>query len=691
MSASEPKFTNRLSRSSSPYLLQHAHNPVDWYPWGEEALLAASQQDRPILLSIGYSACHWCHVMEHESFEDEEIAHLMNDNFISIKVDREERPDLDSIYMNFVQMTTGAGGWPLTVFLTPDQVPFYGGTYFPPDDHHGRPGFKRVLEGLSEAYRERRHELEKNREEIIRRLRGTAQWAGKEGELGEETMEQCYQRLHQEFDHRLGGFGNAPKFPAAMSLAFLLRYYGRTNIDAALDMVKLSLDKMAEGGIYDQLGGGFHRYSVDERWLVPHFEKMLYDNALLSRVYLEAYQVTGDDAYRETVEQTLNYIKREMTDPSGGFYSSQDADSEGQEGKFYVWTSQEVRAVLGQEVATIFGDYYGVSEAGNFEGSNILHRRLPSDDQSQTAGLSPQELKKLLGEARLKLLEAREERVRPGLDNKCLAAWNGMALTAFAEAAFVLNDPGYLEIALGNARFLTSEMLQDDRFFRSWKEGSAQLNGYLEDYAMVIEGLLATYQACGDGHWLEQAARLMELQIDSFWDEEQSGFYFTSADHETLLVRQKEYMDNATPSGNSVSCLNLLRLAVLLGKSDYRDRAEHMLKQVSGVLTEYPSAFGYWLQAADFMLGPVREIVVVGKASLREVLLAPVRRRFLPSRVVVTSDESTENLAQQIPLLKDKSTIDGQAALYLCQDYSCQKPVTTAPEVEALLSGGVEL
>ena len=687
MSAEQPKHTNHLVDASSPYLLQHAHNPVDWYSWGEEALGAAREQDKLILLSIGYSACHWCHVMEHESFEDEETAKLMNENFINIKVDREERPDLDAIYMNFVQMTTGSGGWPLTVFLNPDQVPLYGGTYFPPEDYYGRPGFKRVLKSLAEAYRNRRHELEKNREEIIQRLKQTHQWSTREGQLDEKLMQDSYSKLLHQFDNRHGGFGGSPKFPSAMALAFLLRYYKRTGTGAALDMVKLSLDEMARGGIYDQLGGGFHRYSVDERWLAPHFEKMLYDNAVLSRVYLEAYQVTGNPYYREIVRETLGYVQREMTDPAGGFYCAQDADSEGEEGKFYVWAPSEVEAVLGKEDAKIFDEYYDVTSSGNFEGKNILHHRMELKGLSKSMEMSPEESKKRLDQARRKLLKAREERIKPGLDDKCLAAWNGMMLTAFAEAAFALNDATFLETALGNAEFLTSKMLVEGRLVRSWKQGKAQLNAYLEDYALVIEGLLATYQACGNVRWLEHARRLMQLQFDLFWDEQNGDFYFTSSDHESLLVRQKEYMDNATPSGNSVSCLNLSRLALLVGKKDYRDRAERMLRQVSGVLSQYPLAFAYWLQALDFLFGPVQEIAVVGEASERAALLQPIRRRFLPNKVLAVMETADTELGQKIPLLQDKATIDSRATVYVCQNYTCQQPATTPEEVEQALRG----
>ena len=675
------KHTNRLIRARSPYLQQHAHNPVDWHSWDEEALQAAHEEDKAILLSIGYSACHWCHVMEHESFENEEIANLMNEHFINIKVDREERPDLDAIYMNFVQMTTGSGGWPLTVFLTPDLVPFYGGTYFPPEDYYGRPGFKRLLQVMADTYQNRRPEIEKSREGIIQRLSQASQWGQGEAELKKALLDEAYSALLSQFDHHHGGFGEAPKFPAAMALSFLLRYQSRAEPQTVLSMVKLSLDEMAHGGIYDQLGGGFHRYSVDERWLVPHFEKMLYDNALLSRVYLEAYQVTGDPYYREIVEETLGWVEREMQDEAGGFYSAQDADSEGEEGKFYVWTVEEMEALLGKEEAQIFGDYFDVSSGGNFEGKNILHHRRELKPFAESLGLSPEDLKQRLDGGRQRLFRQRETRVRPGLDDKVLAAWNGMMLTAFADAAFVLKDQNLLQTAVHNAEFLASEMLAEGRLFRSWKDGKAHLNAYLEDYALVIEGWLATYQSTGDAAWLEKADQLMEQQLELFWDPEQDSFYFTSRDHEELLVRHREFMDNATPSGNSVSCLNLLKLAVLLGKPEYRDRAGRMLQRVARILPQYPSAFGYWLQAADFFFGPVVEIAAVGSPAQRDDLLQAVRDRFLPSKVVTMAEKVDLELSQKIPLLQGKTAGASQAMLYICENYSCREPATTSAEV----------
>ena len=686
MSNEPAQNTNRLSQESSPYLLQHASNPVDWNPWGEEALTASRDQDKPILLSIGYSACHWCHVMEHESFEDEEIAQVMNDEFINIKVDREERPDLDAIYMNFVQMTTGSGGWPLTVFLTPNLVPFYGGTYFPPDDRYGRPGFKRLLQQIKETYRLRRVEIEAGEAETIRKLREASQWSIAEEVIQETVLDDAYDGCRRQFDSHHGGFGGAPKFPSAMILASLLRYSIRRDSASALDMANLTLEEMARGGIYDQLGGGFHRYSVDERWLIPHFEKMLYDNALLARVYLEAHQLTGNPFYRTVVEETLDFVGREMRHPMGGFYSAQDADSEGEEGKFYAWTSAEIVDVLGEEDARIFNDYFDVTSTGNFEGSNVLHPRLELAAHARNSGMSPTNLTDLLDQARQKLFQVRETRIKPGLDDKVLSSWNGLMLTAFAEAAFTLDRPDYLEIAVSNAEFLSTQMVAQDRLFRTWKDGDAKLNGYLEDYALVVEGWIATYQATGDVRWLDDAAELTEAQIRLFWDTENKDFYFTPSDHERLLVRHKEYMDNASPSGNAVACFNLLRLAKILGKKEYLEKAENMLGRVNRALSRHPLAFGYWLQALDFYLGPVRELALVGPQTELQQLLSAIRKCYLPNKVLASSETIDDALGRKVPLLAGKVALEGKATAYVCQDYACQRPVTTRAELEDLLT-----
>ncbi len=679
----EGRKPNRLINESSPYLLQHAHNPVDWHPWGPRALQEASESDRPILLSVGYSACHWCHVMERESFEDPEIAELMNRLFVNVKVDREERPDVDSLYMNYVQMTTGSGGWPLTVFLTPDRVPFYGGTYFPPEDRFGRPGFSRVLQNVADAYRSRRDELNQMRPAIIERLSQASRFETPQTEIRRQLMDEAATHLSRQFDPRHGGFGSAPKFPSSMVLAFLLRYQHRSGSKSSLEMVAQTLDAMARGGMYDQLGGGFHRYSVDDRWLVPHFEKMLYDNALLSRLYLEAYQVTGNQSFRRVAEGILEYVQREMTGPSGGFYSAEDADSEGEEGKFYVWSLEEIQDALPADVAPLFCEFYGVSATGNFEGHNILHVPAPTDQFVQRHGMEESELDRMLAVARARLLELRAERIRPGLDDKVLASWNGWMLHAFAVGAWTLGRQDFLETAQRNARFLDEQMLREGRVFRAWKEGEARLNGYLEDYSAVAEGFLALYQVTGTDRWLKLARQLTEVVIERFWDSKQGDFYFTADDHEELLVRQKEHLDNATPSGNSNTCANLLRLAVLTGEKQYRELGQRMLERLGLASAQHPLAFGNWLQCLDFFIGPVAELAVLGEEAERRSLLEPLRRRFLPNRVLVQASQARADL----PLLEGKPQPPSGAVAYVCRDNTCGPPAKSPEELAAQLEG----
>ncbi len=673
---------NALAGETSPYLLQHAANPVDWQPWNDKALKQARREDKPILLSVGYSACHWCHVMEHESFEDEETAALMNRLFVNIKVDREERPDVDSIYMNYVQMTTGSGGWPLTVFLTPDLIPFFGGTYFPPDERYGRPGFKRVLERVSDAYHQRRDEIDAMSDDVVRRLEESTRLATAEGALSRDLLTQAALELARHHDPRFGGFGSAPKFPSAMVLSFLLRFHSREESKSALEMVETSLREMSRGGLYDWLGGGFHRYSVDDRWLVPHFEKMLYDNALLARLYLEAHLLTGDESHRRIAEQTIEYVLREMTHEEGGFFSSQDADSEGEEGKFYVWSYDEVGRILGSD-AEWFRDLMDVTPSGNFEGHNILHQRYDLEGFSRQAGLSVEEIGSGLEKCRQSLLEARGKRVWPGRDDKILTSWNGMMLAAISEAAFLLDRPDFLEAANRNAEFLLANLIVDGRLHRSWKEGRARFNAYLEDYACLVEGLLNLFEAGGEIRWLREAERLTRQQLELFWDEEGGDFYFTSSDHEKLLLRQKEFMDNATPSGNSTACANLLRLSVLVGRAEYREKAERMLRRLTVALSRHPLGFGRWLQALDFALGPVDELVVLGPETERGKLLRPLRKRFLPNRVLVQQETSAEH--ETVPLLQGKQLQKGRATAFVCRDYACRQPVTSAGDLEEQL------
>jgi hypothetical protein len=674
----EHPHTNRLIHETSPYLQQHAHNPVDWHPWGEEAFERAKKEDKPILLSIGYSTCHWCHVMERESFEDEETARLMNENFINIKVDREERPDLDAIYMNVVQMLTGHGGWPMTVFLTPEQAPFFGGTYFPPEDRYGMPGFRRLLLSIAEAYRTRRDDLQANAEAILNELKRVSAPKPTEGEVTPDALDQAYHGLAQHFDPQDGGFGQAPKFPAAMSLIYLLRYSHRTKKQEALDMVELSLMKMAQGGIYDQLGGGFHRYSTDEKWLVPHFEKMLYDNALLSRLYLYAFQVTDNTFYKRIAEETLDYVVREMTSPDGGFYSAQDADSEGVEGKFFVWTPEEVNAVLGRQDGELFCKYFDVTPWGNFEGKNILHVSRAMDIVARLENISVEALSHVIERGRKKLFETREQRIKPHRDEKVLTSWNGLMMRSFAEAANVLERDDYRQVAVRNAEFLLAHLRRDGRLLRTYRNGVGKLNGYLEDYALLADGLLALYEATFDRRWLKEARELTEKMIGQFWDEIDGGFYFTGQDHETLIARTKEYYDNATPSGNSVAADVLLRLSLLLDEPNDRRRAERVFRVMSDALARYPSAFGHLLGALDFYFSQPKEIAIIGanQSPDTRALVRTIFTRFLPNKIVAFKEPNDELAGELIPLLKGRGMVDNQATAYVCQNFACQRPVT---------------
>jgi len=682
------QHTNQLINETSPYLLQHAHNPVDWYPWGPEALERSRKEDKPILLSIGYSACHWCHVMEHESFENEDIAKMMNDNFVCIKVDREERPDLDSIYMNAVQMMTGHGGWPMTMFLTPDLKPFYGGTYYPPEDRRGMAGFPKVLTAIADSYKNRRPEILASADAITAELKKGDRFVASNELLTTEVLNSAFSALTGSFDQRHGGFGGAPKFPPSMTLMFLLRHHKRTNSAQALEMVETTLRKMAGGGMYDHLGGGFARYSVDARWLVPHFEKMLYDNALLTRIYLQAYQQTKNPLYRRIAEETLEYIIRDMTDRSGGFYSSEDADSEGEEGKFYVWTRSEVLDLLGADDGEVFCEFFDVTDEGNFEhGKSILNTPQTLEEFAADKEMSADALTRIINAGKRRLFNVREQRVRPGRDDKTLAAWNGLMLTAFAEAANILGRDDYREIAVRNAEFLTKELMRDGRLLRTYKAGQAKLNGYLEDYAYVIEGLLAVYEATFELRFFTRARELADTMIDQFWDEQDGGFYFTSSDHEELITRTKDYFDNATPSGNSVAAAALLKLAVLTQQHDYSNNAVTILRALRPAMSRYPSAFGYMLSALDFYLSEPKEIAIVGKLDSHEVrsFAEEVYSRYLPNKVVAASEPGDEAAAAAIRLLIDRSSVGSTATAYVCRNYTCLAPATTAEELAARL------
>jgi uncharacterized protein len=686
----EPKHTNRLASETSPYLLQHRHNPVDWFPWGPEALERARALDKPVLLSVGYSACHWCHVMERESFENDDIAALMNQLFVNIKVDREERPDVDQIYMQAVQSMTGHGGWPMTVFLTPDGVPFYGGTYFPPVDRHGMPGFPRLLQGVAEAYRERRGEVVEAGKQLLEQMRQGERLRSSTSLLTDGILFSAYQALSGEFDSREGGMGRAPKFPQPMNWEFLLRYWKRTGSVQAQDMADLTLTKMARGGMYDQLGGGFHRYSVDGQWLVPHFEKMLYDNAQLASLYLHGWLVTEDDEYRRVCEETLDYVLREMTHASGGFFSAQDADSEGVEGKFFVWSEAEITAALGDaEMSRAALAYWGVDAGPNFEGHSILFVPREPSEVAASLGITEEKLADLIAAARERLYAVRTVRVHPGLDDKVLASWNGLALSAFAEAGRVLERADYIAAAVKNADFVISRMKSEDRLLRSWKDGQAKIKGYLEDYAMVGVGLLALYEATFDRRWLDESRQLAEQALTLFWDENDGIFFDTGTDHEALVVRPRNLFDNAVPCGTSVTIEWLLKLGVFFGEERFEAVALKALRPMADLMTRYPSGFGRYLSALDFHLGPVAEVALVWPAGGDAgPLVGAAFRGYRPNRLVAGAAAGSSATAG-LPLLVDRPTVEDRATAYVCRRYVCQLPVTDPAALAVQLDAGV--
>lgn len=690
--AKNETFTNRLINETSPYLLQHAHNPVDWYPWSTEAFERARAENKPVLLSVGYAACHWCHVMERESFENDAIAKLMNDNFVNIKVDREERPDVDSIYMTAVQLMTGHGGWPMTVFLTPDQIPFYGGTYYPPEDRHGMPGFPRILISIAEAYHTRGDEIAQNAGSLLAEInRVNSVSVSAEGALDEAVLERCTNQLMRVLDPAHGGFGSKPKFPPSMSLEFLLRQYKRTGDSAVLAAVDLTLEKMAHGGIYDQLGGGFHRYSVDERWLVPHFEKMLYDNALLSKLYVDAWVATKKPLYRRIAEETLDYVRRDMTNENGGFYSTEDADSEGVEGKFFVWTTDEVEALLGKEDAELFCRYFDITPLGNFEESNILHIDVEVDALVRLLRVTPEKLREVIERGRNVLFETREKRVRPGLDDKILTSWNALMLKSFAEAGSALSSPAYIDIARRNAEFLLNSLSHRTegalRLLRTHKNGKSRLNGYLEDYAYLADAFLSLYAATFEIRWFDDAVALVKSMIDNFWDDAKGAFYFTSGDHESLITRTVDVYDNATPSGNSVAAEVLLKLSLLTGKKEYRSKAERILTGLKDFAVRSPNGFGRFLCAMDLAIGPAIEIAVIGDPQLENVraFLETINGTYLPNKVIAQGTPPEIAEKGSIELLNHRSSIDGKPSVYVCRNFVCDAPVTDPSRLEGLL------
>ncbi|MCL4507535.1 MAG: thioredoxin domain-containing protein [Chloroflexi bacterium] len=676
---------NRLAGETSPYLQQHADNPVDWYPWGDEALHKARAEDKSIFLSIGYAACHWCHVMAHESFEDAETAALMNRHFICIKVDREERPDLDAIYMQATVAITGQGGWPMSVFLTPEGVPFYAGTYFPNTPRHGLPSFKQVLISLSEAWVNRRADVERTTVSLRDYYRQESHLLSVTGStLNPDVPAAAVKAISAGFDRVNGGWGNAPKFPQPMTLEFLLSYHASTGDAEALQMVESTLSHMAAGGVYDHLGGGFHRYSTDSHWLAPHFEKMLYDNSQLARVYLHAWQVTGNDSYRRVATETLDYVAREMTHPDGGFYSTQDADSEGVEGKFFVWTPDEIRDVIGDS-AELFCAYYDVTRRGNFEGRNILHSPIALDEFAVQRRIKTEEVEAVLADARGRLFAARSQRIRPGRDEKVLTAWNGLMLAAFAEAARALHRNDYLSLARRNADFVLQQLrTSDGRLLRSWKAGSgARLNGYLEDYSNVVEGLLALYQTTFELRWFTTAREIADSMIAHFAAGD-GTFYDTSDDHEALITRPHDLQDNAVPAGNSMAATALLKLAALTGESHYSDTAEQALSGLQDSLSKYPTAFGQWLVAFELALRGITEVAIVGDPALptTQAMIQTAQGSYTPNRVAALLRPGEQ---PGVPLLDGRASIDGKPTAYVCRNFTCQMPVTDLQALKAQL------
>ena len=679
---------NRLAHETSPYLLQHAHNPVDWYPWGPDALERARTEDRPILLSIGYAACHWCHVMERESFEDEQTARVMNEHFVNVKVDREERPDLDSIYMQAVQAMTGHGGWPMTVFLTPAGVPFYGGTYFPPEDRQGMPSFRRILHSVAEAYRTRKDSVAKTAEAIREIYDNAVSPALSSGALTPTTLERAYRSLVAEFDEARGGFGRAPKFPQAMAMDFLLRYAQRTGTAYARDMVEQTFRRMARGGIYDQVGGGFARYSVDAVWLVPHFEKMLYDNALLARLGVHLWQATRDPEIRRVTEETVDWVAREMTAPGGGFYSTLDADSEGHEGKFYVWDEDQLDDLLGAD-ARAAKAYWGVTPEGNFEGTNILN--VPHDPAlaARRLGVPEAALAEVIARARETLYDVRAKRIWPARDEKILAGWNGLMLRAVCAAARAFGRADYRALAVANGEFLLREMVRDGRVMRSHKDGVTRIPGFLEDHASVALGFLALYELTFERRWLDEARRLSAVTCDLFWDEERRAFFDTATDHETLITRPRDFTDNAVPSGNSLAVELLLHLGDLLNDEGMRERARWVLETLAEPMARYGTAFGHLLGAADLAARGAVEVALVGDPAspdFRELSVA-VAMQYVPSLVLAGGPPDE---ARGIALLEGRPMVGGRATAYVCRQYTCDAPTVDAGVLAAQVVGAGE-
>ncbi len=679
------KYTNKLINENSPYLLQHAHNPVNWLPWSNEAFELAAKKNRPVFLSIGYSSCHWCHVMEEESFENERIARILNDNFVSIKVDREQRPDIDELYMNAVQLMAGAGGWPLSVFLTPDKKPFYGGTYFPPRDMYGRPGFEQILLSISDAWEHNRRELTESTDKIEHALSENADI--KKDKIPESRiLFDTYSYYEQSFDSVNGGFGSAPKFPQPTTLCFLLNYWYRTKKQKALEMVELTLDKMAKGGIYDHIGGGFHRYSTDEKWFVPHFEKMLYDQALLASVYLKAYQVTGNLHYAATAEHTLDYVLRDMTDQNGGFYSAQDADSEGHEGLFYIWTAGAIDNILDKPAAEIFKEYFGFSKSGNYDdGKNILNITRTANQVCAKYQITDKELRHILSDAMSKLYEYRAKRTRPQTDDKIITSWNGLMIQALSTAGIVLDNHKYIESAERCAEFILKNSNENKTMNHFYRDGKAGGEVFLEDYAFLSSGLIELYQATFNTKWLKEAIRTAEQMMDLFYDSDNGGFFMTAKDSEKLLIRSKPYYDSAIPSGNSQAVLLLFKLSGITKNKQYTSAAEKTLQACSTQIQNLPTSLNAMLAALDFYYSFGQQIIIAPNPNFDNTkeILHLIFNKFIPNSIVISKNNN--EIEQLLPHLWDYKSLDGKTTIYICQNFACQKPVTDINEFRLLI------
>ncbi len=669
---------NRLKNETSPYLLQHQDNPVDWYPWGQQALNKAKAEDKPVLLSVGYSACHWCHVMAHESFEDEATAQLMNEYFVNIKVDREERPDIDSIYMSAVQAMTGSGGWPMTVVMTPDGKPFFGGTYFPPDDRFGRPSFKRVLLSLADAWKNRRTEVEESVNTMKQYLQKLSTLSDT-GELTADILSEALTNLSKTFDSKHGGFGSAPKFPPHSALRWLLRQQDTES----QQMAYATLNHMALGGIYDQLGGGFSRYSVDEIWLVPHFEKMLYDNAQLVQRYSEAFVQAKNPLYKKVIEETLDFVLRELTSSEGGFYSALDADSEGEEGRFYVWDDDEIEELLGDDAA-LLKCYFGISSTGNFEGKNILERSYSEVAILEQFGLTPEQLGQKISHSKHVLLEARERRIRPGLDDKILTSWNGLMLAAFAQAGRVLKRQDYIQIAIRNAEFIRANLYHNGRLLHSYKNGNAKISGLLEDYTYLGLGLLELYQVTLDAKWILWAFELAETIAKHFVDK-QGGFFSTADDAETLIVRPKNYFDSPMPSENAATAELLLRLSRYTDNRDWENLAVKTLQTMTEAMRKQPNGFASLLCALDMLLKPSKEIAICASREEATGFLEVIESKQLSELAIALVEDQNNSLVSKCPFLQQRNRIDSKPAVYVCQSGVCKMPVTVVRDLEKLL------